>query len=105
MIGVGKHYRVSFVKSGVAKNGNNWCRFSIADSVKENGKYVVNGYANVLCSLDTPPEEKSNVIIDKITGIALGEYNGKQQVTIFAEVTPEDTNQMFTDVDPSELPF
>lgn len=68
-------------------------------------------YVTVFCQNEVEIYDKQKVTLEEITGVSLSEYNGKQQVAIFATVQPsvEELEAMVGDVkvaiDDSMLPF
>lgn len=68
-------------------------------------------YVTVFCQNDVEVYDKQKVTLEEITGVSLSEYNGKQQVAIFATVQPsvDELEAMAGDVkatiDADDLPF
>lgn len=105
MINKGRSYKAYNPKK--TKTGKTM--FSMMDYDKNNP--TAKRYVTVFCSNDVELYDKQKVTIEEIGGIGLSEYNGRQQVSMFAVVTPniDELEAMAGDVkatiDDSMLPF
>jgi hypothetical protein len=84
--------------------------FSVQDFDKNNPN--AKRYATVFCNNEVEVNDRDKIKIDFIQGIGLGEYNGKLQVSIFAQVSLDvesSLNEMAgnvpTDITDQDLPF
>jgi len=70
-------------------------------------------YVTVFCDNDIEIYDRQKIKIITITGISLGEYNGKQQVSMFAKVEVEGVEKQLeqmvgevqAEISPDDLPF
>ena len=83
--------------------------FSVMDYDKNNP--TAKRYVTVFCQNEIELYDKQKVIIKEITGIGLSEYNGKQQVSMFALVLPDQdelqamAGDVKVDISSDDLPF
>lgn len=105
MINTGRSYKAYNPKK--TKTGKTM--FSMMDYDKNNP--TAKRYVTVFCSNDIELYDKQKITIDEISGIGLSEYNGRQQVSMFAVVSPnkDELEAMAGDVkatiEPDDLPF
>lgn len=90
MISKGRNYTVFSPKS--TKTGKPMC--TVMDYDKNNPS--AKRYVTIFVQNDIELYDRAKVRIEEITGISLSEYNGKQQVAMFATLS-------LADVDPIDL--
>ena len=73
---------------------------------------TIKKYITVFCENDIELTDKCKVIINSISGVGVSEYNGKDQVSMFASVSLDIDEELAnmagntqTEIDPSDLPF
>lgn len=106
MISVNRSYKAYSPKK--TKTGKTM--FSVMDYDKTNP--TAKRYVTVFCQNDVEVYDKAKVKITSISGIGLGEYNGKQQVSMFAEAQVEQdmtlegmAGDVSATISESDLPF
>lgn len=83
MLKVGGEYRP--ISSKVVELGK-YTQFSIPQSHKDKGKYVKDGFINVLAPGEYGFQRGDTITISEITAATLIAYNGKQYFSVYALV-------------------
>ncbi len=107
MIGTGRKYTAFSPK--LTKTGKTY--FSVMDYDKNNPS--AKRYVTVFCQNEIELYDRAKIVIENINGIGLGEYNGKQTVSMFASVRLDEESSFEegfntgakVDILDSDLPF
>lgn len=106
MIGIGR--KLTAYSPKMTKTGKTF--FSVMDYDKNNP--TAKRYATVFCTQEVEGiYDRAKITIVSISGIGIGEYQGRQQVSIFAEVVlnAEEAQEFNTgipvDISSDDLPF
>lgn len=117
-----KEYKVSRVKQGKAKNGNEYTVFQIADKIKQpDGTNKFDNYSIFTWQPDINLADGDKIVLTDIKGLEVkeSEWNGTKKIdkTVFADIkitqsnaTPKqpevvDNGVAFDPIDPDSLPF